>query len=258
MKLNGNTILITGGTSGIGLGLAEAFAKLDNKVIIAGRSPEKLKSVAQKGFATESADLSDLASIRNLAERVIENYPALNVVIHSAGVAKNENLPTGADAGSEEEIITTNILGPMRLTNALLPHLLKQESAMIMPISSGLAFMPNAQAPTYSSTKAAIHSYAQSLRYQLQDTSVKVIELIPPYVQTSMLGESQARDPNAMPLDDYISEVMQILKEQPDVKEILVERVKEMRFLAEGGEEKYEAFFKKYNDRGAAANTAKK
>ena len=258
MKLNGNTILITGGGSGIGLGLAEAFAKLDNQVIIAGRSPEKLERVREKGFVTETVDLSNLASIKNLAERVTENYPALNVVIHSAGLAKNENLSTGADAGIEEEIITTNILGPMRLTNALLPHLLKQESATIMPISSGLAFMPNAQAPTYSSTKAAIHSYAQSLRYQLKDTSVEVIELIPPYVQTSMMGESQARDPNAMPLDEYISEVMQILKVQPEVKEILVERVKEMRFLAEQGQEKYEAFFKKYNDRGAAANAAKK
>jgi uncharacterized oxidoreductase len=258
MKLSGNTILITGGGSGIGLGLAKAFAKLDNQVLIAGRSPEKLESVLQKGFVTETADLSDLASIKNLAKRMTDNHPGLNVIIHSAGVAKNEDFIGGADAGIEEEIITTNILGPMRLTNALLPHLLKQESATIMPISSGLAFMPNAQAPTYSSTKAAIHSYAQSLRYQLKDTSVEVIELIPPYVQTSMLGASQARDPNAMPLDEYISEVMQILKEQSEVKEILVERVKEMRFLAEGGEEKYEAFFKKYNDRGAAANIAKK
>lgn len=234
MKLNGNTILITGGTSGIGLGLAEAFAKLDNKVIVAGRSTEKLKRVAQKGVVTESADLSDLVSIKNLTKRLTENYPALNVVIHSAGVAKNENLPTGADAGIKEEIITTNILGPRRLTNALLPHLLKQESAKIIPIPSGLAFIPNAQTPTYSSTKAAIHSYAQSLRYQLKDTSVEVVELVRLYVQTSMLGEQQARDPNAMPLDEYISEVMQILEEQIDVKEILVERVKEMRFLAEG------------------------
>jgi len=258
MKLNGNTILITGGGSGIGLGLAEAFAKLDNQVIVAGRSAEKLAKVAQKGFITETADLSDLASIKNLAERVVEKFPALNVVIHSAGVAKNENLPIGADAGVEEEIITTNILGPMRLTNVLLPHLLKQESATIMPISSGLAFMPNAQTPTYSSTKAAIHSYAQSLRYQLKDTPVEVIELIPPYVRTSMMGESQAHDPHAMPLDEYISEVMKILKEQPEVKEVLVERVKEMRFLAEEGQEEYEAFFKKYNDRSAKANAAGK
>lgn len=256
MKLNGNTILITGATSGIGLGLAEAFAELDNQVIAAGRSPEKLAKVAQKGFFTETADLSDSASIKNLAERVVENHPTLNVVIHNAGIAEVENLTGGADVGIEEEIITTNILGPMRLTNALLPHLLKQDSAMIMLVSSGLAFVPNAQTPTYSATKAAIHSYAQSLRFQLEDTPVEVTELIPPYVRTSLLNEQQAHDPHAMPLDEYISEVMQILKEQPDVKEILVERVKEMRFLAEEGQEKYEAFFKKYNERGAAANAA--
>lgn len=255
MKLSGNTILITGATSGIGLGLAEAFAGLDNRVIVAGRSPEKLAGVARKGFATEMADLSDLASTKNLADRVVKDYPALNVVIQNAGVAEIEDLLAGAGAGIEEEIVATNVLGPMRLTKALLPHFLKQESATIMLVSSGLAFVPNAQTPAYSSTKAAIHSYAQSLRYQLKDTAVEVVELIPPYVQTSLLSERQAHDPKAMPLEEFVSEAMRIIKEHPQSKEILVERVKEMRFLAEEGREKYEAFFNKYNDQ--AANAAK-
>lgn len=258
MKMTGNTILITGAGSGIGLALAEEFAKLGNEIIVAARSPEKLEIAAQKRFKTETADMSNLASIQNLARRAVENYPALNVVIHNAGIMQIENFLEGVDAKIEEEIIATNFLGPMRLTDALLPHLLEQKSAVIMTVSSGLAFLPLAQAPTYSASKAAIHSYTQSLRYQLKDTNIKVIELPPPYVQTSLLDEDQANDPHAMPLAEFISEVMQILKEQPQVKEVLVNRVREMRFSAEGGNENYEAFFKNYNDQMAAAYVSDK
>lgn len=257
MQLSGNTILITGGGSGIGLALAEAFAELDNEIIVAARSPQKVEIATQKGFVTETADMSDLASIKNLAERMIEKFPALNVVIHNAGISRIENFLEGVDTKSVEEIIATNLLGPMRLTNALLPHFLKQKSATVMTVSSGLAFLPNAQSPTYSATKAALHSYTQSLRYQFKDTAVRVIELVPPYVQTHLLGERQANDPHAMPLEDFISEVMQILKEQPAAEEILVDRVRELRFSAEGGIEKYQAIFKRYNDRAAAAHASK-
>ena len=256
MKMNGNTILITGGGSGIGLALAEEFAKMGNEVIVAGRSPEKLEIAAQKGLKTETADLSEAASIANLAKRVIAHYPALNVVIHNAGISRFENFLAGADSSIAEETIATNFLAPVRLTNALLPHLLKQESAAIMTVSSGLAFMPNAQTATYSATKAALHSYTQSLRYQLINTGVEVIEIIPPYVQTHLSGESQATDPHAMPLADYIAETMQIFKEQPEAEEILVNRVRELRFSAEGGSEKYEAIFKSYNDRLAAVHAS--
>lgn len=174
MKLSGNTVLITGGGSGIELALAKEFARLDNQVIIAGRSPQKLDIAAGKGLKTAIADMSDLVSIENLAEQVIRDFPALNVVIHNAGVSRIENLLEGGDSKIAEEIITTNLLGPMRLTNALLPHLLTQETAAIMTVSSGLAFLPNAQAPTYSATKAALHSYSQSLRYQLKNTAIEV------------------------------------------------------------------------------------
>lgn len=256
--MTGNTILITGAGSGIGLALAEEFAKLNNKVIVAARSPDKLEIAEQKGFKTEMADMSKLPSIQNLAKRVTENYPSLNVVIHNAGISKIEDLIEGVDAKIAEETIATNLLGPIRLTDALLPHLLTQKSAVIMTVSSGLGFLPLAQAPTYSATKAAIHSYTQSLRYQLEDTAIEVIELPPPYVQTTLGGDDQANDPHAMPLDEFISEVMQILKEQPQVKEVLVDRVRELRFSADGGNEKYEVLFKKYNDQMAAAKAAKK
>jgi uncharacterized oxidoreductase len=145
-----------------------------------------------------------------------------------------------------EATIATNLLGPIRLTAALLPFLLKQPNAAIMTVSSGLAFMPLAMTPTYCATKAAIHSYTQSLRCQLRGTSAQVFELIPPYVQTELMGPSQASDPKAMPLEDFIAETMNILKTSPEATEICVERVRALRFAeANGG---YDAFFKKFND----------
>jgi uncharacterized oxidoreductase len=130
----------------------------------------------------------------------------------------------------------------------LLPSLRKQPRATIMTVSSGLAFVPFAPTPTYCATKAAIHSYTQSLRYQLKATKVEVIEIIPPYVQTTLTGDQQANDPRAMPLGEFINEVMSILKSQPDAKEICVKRVYPLRFAAEQGQEKYENFFTQFND----------
>ena len=129
-----------------------------------------------------------------------------------------------------------------------MPQLRKQPRATIMNVSSGLAFVPLAMTPTYCATKAAIHSYTQSLRYQLKATNVEVVELIPPYVQTTLMGDQQAADPNAMPLGEFIDEVMSILKDQPDVQEVCVKKVYPLRFAAEGGQEKYEDFFQKFNN----------
>jgi uncharacterized oxidoreductase len=132
-------------------------------------------------------------------------------------------------------MITTNLLGPIRLTAALLPHLQKQTRATILNVSSGLAFVPLPSAPTYSATKAALHSYTESLRVQLRDTPVQVIEIIPPYVQTELGGSRQANDPRAMPLKEYIAETVQILKSQPEAKENCVENVKFLRFAEAAG-----------------------
>lgn len=248
MKMTGNTILITGGGSGIGLALAEEFAKLGNTVIVAGRSANKLEAAAKKGFATLSVDMTDSESIQTLAKKAISQFPNLNGVIHNAGIMKYENIQKEANLTIQTETVSTNLLGPMRLTEAFLPHFLLQKSAMIMTVTSGLAYLPLALTPTYSATKAGLHSYTESLRYQLQNTQVEVIELAPPYVQTELTGAAQATDPNAMPLEDFISEVMQILNTQPDVREVLVGRVLPLRNCAVGGQEKYQAFFKQLND----------
>lgn len=253
MNVVDSTILITGGGSGIGLALAEEFLKLGNVVIVAGRSKDKLKLAASKGLKTLEVDLTKLENIRVFANRLIKEFPALNVVIHNAGIMQNEKLLFGGNSQIQDDTVATNILAPMRLTDALLPHLLKQKNAVIMTVSSGLAFAPLAMTPTYSASKAAVHSYTQSLRYQLKDTSVEVMELVPPYVQTHLMGDRQANDPFAMPLKEFISEVMQILKEQPAANEVTVKRVLPQRTSADGGITKYEVFFKQMNDQIATA-----
>jgi uncharacterized oxidoreductase len=251
MKSTGNTILITGGGSGIGRGLAEAFHKLGNKVIIAGRRKQALDetTAANPGMASAVLNIEDAASIRTFAAKLVADFPALNVVINNAGIMRPENILTQSEnVADAEAIITTNLLGPIRLIAALLPHFLKQPHAAIMTVSSGLAFVPLALTPTYCATKAAIHSYSESLRYQLKSTNVEVIELAPPYVQTELMGSQQAADPRAMPLKDYLAETIDIIKTQPNATEILVERVKPLRFAASNGQEKYDAFFKQFND----------
>jgi uncharacterized oxidoreductase len=255
MNISGNTVLITGGGSGIGRALAEAFQAQGNQVIIAGRRQQVLEETvaANPGMKSIALDIEDPESIRSFGERVVKEDPALNVVIHNAGIMRPENLldPAGALA-TADATITTNLLGPIRLNAALLPHLLKKPKASIMTVSSGLGFIPLALTPTYCATKAAIHSYSQSLRYQLKDTSVEVIELAPPYVQTELMGSAQASDPRAMPLREFIDEAMSILKTQPDVREVLVERVKPLRFAEMNGVEKYAALFKTFNDAAPA------
>lgn len=252
MKLTNNTILITGGGSGIGLGLARQFQKLGNQVIVSNRSKARLAAAKAEGFAAYEVDMADAASIQAMAKQVLADYPALNAVIQNAGIMQPENLKAGDSAKVQDETVAINLLGPLRLNNALIPHLLKQESAFIMTVTSGLAFLPAAMFPTYSATKAAIHSYSQSLRYQLQDTGIRVLELAPPYVQTSLTGEHQMSDPSAMPLDVFVNEVMAILKDKPEAHEVLVERVHFLRFAESSGTENYNKQFKALNDHMSA------
>jgi len=255
MKITGNTILITGGGSGIGRGLAEALHAKGNQVVIAGRRKKLLDETvaANPGMIAAVLDIENSDAIRSFAEKLKTDYPALNVVIHNAGMMKQEPLEDGVVADAETTV-ATNLLGPIRLNAALLPFLLKQQDPVIMTVSSGLAFVPLAMTPTYCATKAAIHSYTQSLRYQLRDTRAQVLELIPPYVQTELLGARQASDPNAMPLKDFISETMNILENSPSATEICVERVKPLRFAEKSGQ--YDAFFKNFNDGMTAAAAA--
>ena len=251
MNTTGNTILITGGGSGIGRALAESFHKLGNQVIIAGRGNKSLDETtnANPGMKSLKVDMTSPESIKAFAAQAVAEYPSLNAVIHCAGVMKPEDLLNGQNLQSDDDLtVNTNLLGPIRLTEDLLPSFRKQPKATIMTVSSGLAFVPLAMTPTYCATKAAIHSYTQSLRYQLKDTSVQVIELIPPYVATTLMGESQAKDPDAMPLNEYISETMDILTNQPDATEVCVKRVFPLRFAEQEGQEKYKQFFTTLND----------
>jgi len=247
MKITGNTILITGGGSGIGRGLAEEFHRLGNQVILAGRRRHALEATAalHKGMRFIELDVEDAGSIAAAAVRLVQEYPALNVLVNNAGIMRAENLQAQpSELADAEAIVRTNLLGPIRLTAALLPQLRRQSYSAVMNVSSGLAFVPLAMTPTYCATKAAIHSYTQSLRYQLKGTSTEVLELIPPYVATGLMNG--ASDPRAMPLDQFIAEVMQILKTQPMVTEICVENVKGLRMAAESG--RYDAVFNGLNE----------
>lgn len=246
MRLSGNTILITGGGTGIGRGLAEAFHKLGNQVVIAGRRREALDAVvaAHPGMRALTVDMQDAGAIREFAAAVTAQFPSVNVLLNNAGIMRPEKLlAQQPDLMDAEAIIATNLLGPVRLMAALLPHLQQQPAATIMNVTSGLAFLPLALTPTYCATKAALHSYTMSLRYQLRNTTIEVLELAPPYVATDLMDGRN--DPRAMPLDLYIAEVMEILKQQPTPPEILVENVKRLRFAAESGN--FDAIFNGLN-----------
>ncbi len=244
MNLTGNTILITGGGSGIGRGLAEAFHKLGNQVIIAGRRQELLDQTASAnpGMKAVVLNIEDPESIADAANRLRNHFPELNVIVNNAGVMRPEDVRAG-EVDTAESIVLTNLLGPIRLTAALMPHLLEQPSATIINVSSGLAFIPLAMTPTYCATKAALHSYSMSLRYQLKDTGIRVVEIAPPWVATELMG-AVPDDPRAMPLGDFLTETISLLGGDND--EVLVERVKPLRNATADGKE--HQFFRTFND----------
>ena len=227
MKLTDNTIFITGGGTGIGRGLAEALHKLGNKVIISGRRKEHLDATtkANPGMESVELDISDPANIAAVAKKLIADYPALNVLINNAGIMLIDDAAGKIDDQLLTSTITTNLLGPIRLTSALIDHLKKQAKATVIYNTSALAFVPLALTAVYSSTKAALHSYVLSQRYKLKDTSVSVLEIAPPWVQTDLLNSNE--EPRAMPLKEFIEETMKVLG--TDAEEILVEQAKPFR-----------------------------
>ncbi|KPF46940.1 SDR family oxidoreductase [Rhizobium sp. G187] len=226
MHMTGNTILITGGGSGIGAELAHRFHDLGNTVIIAGRRMETLRAVIgdRANMHARSVDMENPAAIEAFAASLIADFPDLNVVFNNAGIMRMEaGLDRRRDLSDAEAQITTNLLGPIRLTNALVDHLSGRDNAAIVNVSSGLAFVPLVMAPTYSATKAALHSYTVSLRDALSG-KVEVIELAPPAVQTELTPGQSSREAY-LPLKDFIDEVMDLFATKPTPAEILVERV---------------------------------
>ena len=232
MQMTGNTILVTGGTSGIGRTLAEALHDRGNQVIVAGRRQALLDAIAtgRKGMAGLRLDLDDPAALQRFADALGDRFPALNVLVANAGISKPEDLVNGWDMSVAEAMIETNILGTLRVVAALLPGLRRQPNATIIVTTSNLAFVPRAPYPTYCATKAFLHSWLQSLRHQLRDGPVEVLELMPPYVRTELTGRHQASDTRGMPVDAYVCDVMSRLEahDHPG-SEIVVEAAREAR-----------------------------
>jgi uncharacterized oxidoreductase len=229
MNPTGNTILITGGGSGIGAALARRLHDTGNTVIVAGRRQETLDEVIadRERMSAMTLDIDDPAAVEEFARSVVADHPALNVLVNNAGIMKLEDASTRRDLADAEATILTNLLGPIRLINALINHLAAQTDAAIVNLTSGLAFVPLVAAPTYSATKAAIHSYTVSLRRVL-DGKVEVIEIAPPGVQTGLTPGQETR-PGYMPLDEFADEVMALWAQQPASGEILVDRVRPLR-----------------------------
>jgi uncharacterized oxidoreductase len=235
MKTSGNTILITGGGSGIGEALAHRFHDAGNTVIVAGRRQDALEKACE-GRANMHAltlDVESAQGIADFAHRLLTAHPRVNVLVNNAGIMRFEDMAHKRDLADAEATITTNLLGPIRLIDALIDHLTAQGNAAIINVTSGLAFVPLATTPSYNATKAAIHSYTVALRHVLGDR-VEVIELVPPAVQTGLTPGQDTR-PGYQPLGEFADEVMALFHQNPTPKEILVQRVGFQRFAEAQG-----------------------
>lgn len=232
MKITGNTVFIPGATSGIGLALALALRDRGNTVVVGGRRADLLDRIAAEhpGIDTQPIDTADPDSITQAVAAVLARHPDLNVLVAMAGIMRVEDWHHPSTfLASAESVVTTNVLGPIRLIAALIEHLQTRPDATIVTVSSGLAFAPLRATPSYNASKAAIHLLSESLRLQLADTSVRVVELVPPSVRTGLLPGQESSE-FAMPLEDFVAEVMELLETQPKAAEILVDRVKFLRY----------------------------
>lgn len=229
MKSTGNTFLITGGGTGIGLALAQRWHDRGNHVIITGRRQQVLQdAVAGRERMTAYAlDVTAPDAVDRFVQQVIADHPDINILVNNAGIFSAEKVTTRRDISDAERMIETNIVGPMRLTNAMIDHLSGQPNAALINVSSGLAFVPFPAAPTYSATKAALHAWTAAIRPLLKD-KVEVIEIVPPQVQTE-LTPGQSQDANSMPLDAFADEMIALLHATPTPAEVCVERVRYFR-----------------------------
>ncbi|MBL0884780.1 SDR family oxidoreductase [Myceligenerans indicum] len=235
MNITGSTIFIPGATSGIGLALARRLQAAGSTVVVGGRRVEVLdRLAAEHGFGTVRIDVSDPDSITAAAADVVARYPDLDVLVAMAGIMRVEDWTTPGFLADAEEVVTTNVLGPIRLIAAFVEHLRTRPGATVMTVSSGLAHVPLRPTPSYNASKAAIHLLSESIRLQLEPQGVRVVELVPPSVRTALLP-GQETSGLAMPLDEFADEVMSLLAREPDAHEILVERVGFLRHAATRG-----------------------
>ena len=254
MKRTGNTILITGGGSGIGQALAQRFHDCGNHVIVAGRRQEALDATVagRPNMTTRHFDVDDKAGLKAWVDQLVADHPALNVLINNAGIMRMEDIGSARDLSDAEATIETNLLGPIRLIDALVDHLAARPDATIVNVTSGLAFVPMALTATYSATKAALHSYTMSLRTALAGT-IEVIELVPPGVQTDLVP-GQKTQAHFMTLDAFADEVMTLFDQQPTPPEILVQSVKFLRNAEAEG--RFDQALAMVNGAGASAKQA--
>ena len=207
MKLASKTILITGGSSGIGLELARQLIARGNTVIVTGRDQGRIDEAerAVPGLTGMKSDASDPAAIAALHAALLARFPALDMLVNNAGIMRNLDLNRERDLADVTREIEINLMGPVRMVQQFLPHLKTRPGALIVNVSSGLAFVPMPVAPVYCATKAAIHSFSQSLRVQLSGTNVTVIELAPPGVETKLFRgefEKETRGQKPMAVDE--------------------------------------------------------
>lgn len=235
MKITGRTVLITGGTAGIGLGLAQRLQAEGNTVVVAGRRKALLDQIVQDhpGLAAVELDVADPVSVRAAFDDVTTRFPDVDVLVNNAGIALYEDLRTGESLDAAIDVITTNLIGPLRMSSLFVPFFATRGGGTVVNVGSGLGFVPLPASPTYSATKAAIHSYSETQRVQLAGSGIDVVEIVPPAVRTEFGGQQD--DDRAMPLPAFLDRVMAILREEPDVEQVVVDEAKPFRFAEAQG-----------------------
>ncbi|MBX6383122.1 MAG: SDR family NAD(P)-dependent oxidoreductase [Microbispora sp.] len=233
MDITNRTVFIAGATSGIGLELARRFAAAGSSVVVGGRRADLLDRLAAEGFGTVRIDVTDQDSVGHARDAVLAGHPGLDTIVTMSGIMLPEDLRDPAHFSVTQQIIDTNLLGTIRVIDAFTPHLVGRGSGAIITVSSGIGFLPFPLMPTYGASKAAVHAYTEALRAQLDGTGVEVSELVPPAVATT---PEQARlNPNALPLADFATEVMDLLRADPTPHEILVKGVQMHRWAERDG-----------------------
>lgn len=227
MDITHRTVLVVGGTSGIGLGLARRFAAAGSTVVVGGRDTGKVDDLE-----TVRIDVTDAASVIRARDEVLEAHPGLDTVVTMSGVLLQEDLRDPAHFAAAETTVAVNLLGTIRVVDAFTPHLIGRGAGHVVTVSSGIAFLPFPLMPSYGASKAGVHAYTESLRAQLAGTGVDVSELVPPAVATA--GQEKV-NPAALPLDAYLDEVVDLLSQDPTPDEVVVQAAQRLRWAERDG-----------------------